>query len=106
MKRFLAYPWPGNVRELRNIIESMAVLATEPILDERHAEEAGFGSELAEQAPPEGAVTIAPDATLAEAERTLIEARLRQLGSRAAVAKSLGIGLRTLYSKLAASPRR
>lgn len=28
----LRYPWPGNVRELRNVVQSMAVLGSEPYL--------------------------------------------------------------------------
>ena len=101
MRRLMNYAWPGNVRELRNTIESMGVFAEGDLLGEREAEEAGF----AESAPDKsrtGSVEIPPHATLAEAERALIAARMRQLGSRAEVARSLGIGLRTLYSKLRA----
>ncbi len=101
MKRFLAYSWPGNVRELRNAIEGMAVLAEGPLLRERDAEEVGFGSDALSEALP-STLSIPSDATLAEAERRIIAARMTQLGSKVAVAKSLGIGLRTLYSKLAA----
>ena len=32
-KTFLAYPWPGNVRELRNVVESMAVVDYDGLLD-------------------------------------------------------------------------
>jgi transcriptional regulator with PAS, ATPase and Fis domain len=102
MKRFLDYPWPGNVRELRNTIESMGVVCTKRTLDEDDAEEAGFGGDtpLAGQS---GVVTIAANATLAEAEHAIIMERMRCLGSKVEVAKSLGIGLRTLYTKLSAA---
>lgn len=33
---FLAYTWPGNVRELRNVLEQMAVLTEEDLIDEQH----------------------------------------------------------------------
>jgi transcriptional regulator with GAF, ATPase, and Fis domain len=32
-KRLLAHPWPGNVRELRNMMERLAYLTTEPMVD-------------------------------------------------------------------------
>jgi DNA-binding NtrC family response regulator len=99
MKRFMAYAWPGNVRELRNTIESMAVLASGDVLDEALAEEAEFGLESQAQRQS-GSVEIPLNATLAQAEQALIASRMRQLRSKAEVAKSLGIGLRTLYSKL------
>ena len=103
MKRFMAHPWPGNVRELRNTIESVAVLATGSVLEERDALEAGFGDERLEVGglSSTSTVSLPNEVTLAEAERTLIAARMQMYGSRAEVAKSLGIGLRTLYSKLA-----
>lgn len=98
MQRFLRYAWPGNVRELRNTIEGMGVLATGPVLDEQHAEEAGFGSMPGAAL---GAVLEIPaSATLAEAEHAIIASRMQQLGSKVEVARSLGIGLRTLYTKL------
>jgi DNA-binding NtrC family response regulator len=60
-------------------------------------------------APPGGArvastsgavVEIPLDCTLAEAERRVILAALRHHGTRARAARALGIGLRTLYTKL------
>ena len=101
LDRLMAHDWPGNIRELRNVVDSMAVLATERVLDVCDADESGFVvGGAASQASAE--VTISPSATLDQAERLLIAARLRTLGSRAEVARSLGIGLRTLYTKLRA----
>ena len=101
LDRLMAHDWPGNIRELRNVVDSMAVLATERVLDVCDADESGFVvGGAASQASAE--VTISPSATLEQAERLLIAARLRTLGSRAEVARSLGIGLRTLYTKLRA----
>ncbi|HEX9052861.1 MAG TPA: helix-turn-helix domain-containing protein, partial [Anaeromyxobacter sp.] len=51
---------------------------------------------------PGGAVTIPVDCTLEEAERRIVLAALRHHGTRARTARALGIGLRTLYTKLAA----
>jgi DNA-binding NtrC family response regulator len=43
--------------------------------------------------------------SLAEAERRIILANLRHYGTRARAAEALGVGLRTLYTKLAAWSR-
>jgi DNA-binding NtrC family response regulator len=48
-----------------------------------------------------GTVAIPADATLAESERLVVRAALRRHGTRARAARALGIGLRTLYTKLA-----
>jgi DNA-binding NtrC family response regulator len=54
-----------------------------------------------DQAPPPNVVTIAPGMTMAEIERTAIEAALRETrGNRRRAAEMLGIGERTLYRKL------
>jgi len=50
----------------------------------------------------EPAVTVPLGCTLAEAERRIVLAALRHHRTRARAARALGIGLRTLYTKLAA----
>lgn len=53
------------------------------------------------EAPPPNVVTIAPGTTMAEVERAVIEATLRETaGNRRRAAELLGIGERTLYRKL------
>jgi transcriptional regulator with PAS, ATPase and Fis domain len=100
MARFQRHDWPGNIRELRNAIESAGVLSTHVVLDEADAEASGFGSLSVSTTQAPGAVTVPPTATLADAERLLLESRLALHGSREAAARSLGLGLRTLYSRL------
>jgi DNA-binding NtrC family response regulator len=64
---------------------------------------AGRGGARARAATPAGAsVQIPLGWTLAQAERAIVLASLRHHRTRARAAKALGIGLRTLYSKLAA----
>ena len=92
VKLLAEHGWPGNVRELRNAVESAAILSRGDLL----------GAELFQaldvvEAP---AAPVRAGLTLAEAERQLIEATLRQSPTRAAAARTLGIGLRTLYAKL------
>src|SRR5581483_9339138 len=54
-----------------------------------------------EQAPPPNVVTIPPGTTMAEVERSVIEAALKETrGNRRKAAEMLGIGERTLYRKL------
>ena len=95
----LEYRWPGNVRELQNLTTRATVLAG--------------GERLTPQdlAPwlvePPGVVAGAASAVLPlglkldELERRMIEATLARFGGhRAKTAEALGIGLRTLTTKL------
>jgi DNA-binding NtrC family response regulator len=59
------------------------------------------GVEPRDQAPPPNTVTIRPGMTMAEIERTAIEAALKETrGNRRKAADMLEIGERTLYRKL------
>ncbi len=87
--------WPGNVRQLRNLMHRLAIVAEGNItadlvnaqLGETHA------------AGPELDVTVG--ASIAHAERQLIEATLEAKGGdKRAAAAELGISLRTLYNRL------
>ena len=33
MSRLLEYPWPGNVRELRNLVERLAIMVDQDVID-------------------------------------------------------------------------
>jgi DNA-binding NtrC family response regulator len=91
--------WPGNVRELENVIERAVVLAKDPIIG--IAELPGHIQEK-ELAPTPGDHFALPrNATLAEIEREAIVQALQHTGgNRQATARSLNIGLATLYRKL------
>ena len=59
------------------------------------------GIEPRDQAPPPTVITLGPETTMAEIERSAIEAALRDAsGNRRKAAERLGIGERTLYRKL------
>ncbi len=99
-----SYPWPGNVRELENAVEGAVVRsAGEEIAVDCLPEELG-GAERTRAAGKGGAPAApAPGRPLAEVEREYILSELARLGgNKSAVAKSLGIGLKTLYRKLEA----
>jgi DNA-binding NtrC family response regulator len=94
-----AYRWPGNVRELHNVITRAVVLGASDLiaaddvrpwlLDAADRDEATFADPL-----PLGL-------SLQEMERRMIEATLERFaGHRAKTAQALGIGLRTLTTKL------
>jgi DNA-binding NtrC family response regulator len=59
------------------------------------------GLEARDQEPPPNVVTVTPGMTMAQVERAVIEAALRETGgNRRRAADLLGIGERTLYRKL------
>jgi DNA-binding NtrC family response regulator len=92
--------WPGNVRELKHAIESAAILASGDTIENIEAEPtANRRPRLAR--PVRGEVATIPlTGTLAEVERRLIDEHLRRAPTKAEAARTLGIGLRTLYTKL------
>ena len=101
------HPFPGNVRELRNVLERAALLADGTTIEPVHVERA-----LGTDAPSNGSracgagVTDAPslpagDASLRSVERAALQAQLKaHRGSRAELARKLGISERSLYRKL------
>jgi DNA-binding NtrC family response regulator len=102
------YPWPGNVRELRNLMESMVVFARgETIgLNDLPAEIIASEKAKAGQAPParsegDSIETSAEVLSMAEIEKqAILQALAKTGGNRMKAAQLLGIGLRTLQSKL------
>jgi DNA-binding NtrC family response regulator len=87
------YEWPGNVRELRNVMESVALIGAKRTID-------------AEDLPPNvrkvgaGVVQITVGTTLEKAEREIIRRTLDAYPTIKESARVLGIGLRTLHSKI------
>lgn len=113
-----AQRWPGNVRQLQNLTERLAVLATTDRIDETSVKlelegRGGFTTEASQEQLPAAAVepggpTLAPGSTLRplrdqiqRAERmALLKALERAKGNRTVAARLLGVGRRTLYTKL------
>jgi two-component system response regulator HydG len=87
------YEWPGNVRELRNVMESVALIGPKGTID-------------AEDLPANirkvgaGAFQIAVGTTLDAAEKEIIQRTLDAYPTVKEAARVLGIGLRTLHSKI------
>ncbi|MFL5263356.1 MAG: sigma 54-interacting transcriptional regulator [Anaeromyxobacteraceae bacterium] len=105
LKAMMEYDWPGNVRELKHAIESAAILASgDTVGVDGFAEFARRGARggSAAAAPSQrgGSVTLPVGSSLAAAERELILATLRRHPNKREAAQVLGIGMRTLYTKL------
>jgi DNA-binding NtrC family response regulator len=111
LRRLMEHDWPGNVRELKNAVESASVMASGDTitLSEfeglRFAPAATAAAGRSQTALPAllGAgdtLSVPAEATLAQVERALITHRLGIARTKADAARSLGIGLRTLYTKI------
>jgi len=91
-----AHTWPGNVRELKNVVQREFLLAKDELIGGEPFD-AGADSASASEAY----VEIPIGTSLAEADRRLILATLRQCsGVRKISAELLGISLKTLYNRL------
>ena len=89
----LAYSWPGNVRELRNAIERAIILCDGGLITAEHlpAPRPGNGK----TAQP------APNQSLQDVERNLVENALKEArNNKALAARLLGITRSQLYSRI------
>src|SRR6266850_1361753 len=95
LQRLTAYDWPGNVRELQNVIERAVVLS--------EGETFAIDESWLDRKPVR-LVNGALVPTLADGEKTLIEAALRETNGRVAgprgAAAKLGIPRQTLEWKI------
>lgn len=97
LERLAAHDWPGNVTELKSVLEGMLVAAR----GRGPLDVTALPERLRARGPQAAPLRVEVGMTLAEAERQLVEATLRQAqGSKPRAAAMLGIGLRTLYRKL------
>lgn len=91
------YDWPDNLRELALVVEGMAANAQGEILGVNH-----IPRHIRQQVRPGGSELRIPlGASMRDIERAAIEETMRYCGqNKEKCAKTLGIGLRTLYRKL------
>ena len=97
LKSMMTYDWPGNIRELRNIMERLSIIVPKEVISEQdlpmEIRQEDQGSDISE-----GMVI---DGKMDDIERNAILSTLRKTGGvKSEAAKSLGIGLKTLYRKL------
>ncbi|RJP22674.1 MAG: sigma-54-dependent Fis family transcriptional regulator [Deltaproteobacteria bacterium] len=86
------YAWPGNIRELQNVVERAVILCREERIP---------SVLLHLPVSPPALSSGAPKMTLRELEReAILVALAAHRGNRRKAADQLGIGLRTLYTRL------
>jgi DNA-binding NtrC family response regulator len=85
-----AYGWPGNIRELQNVTERAAILCREDRIGPDH-----LNLTLPAAPSPTGPKTLK-----AVERETILLALAAHQGNRRKAAEQLGIGLRTLYTRL------
>jgi DNA-binding NtrC family response regulator len=106
MRRLSEHHWPGNVRELKNAVESAAIMTTRETIGVADFESVQLSSVPLQRAAPTAgapaldAIPVPIKATLADAERILIAEHLSRAKTKVEAARTLGIGLRTLYTKI------
>lgn len=99
MRLLEEYSWPGNVRELENVVTRASVLQGETPMTADELRRWLLADPSDATSTGHGEVPVG--LSLQEMERKLIEATLDQCGGhRANTAKALGIGVRTLTTKL------
>jgi DNA-binding NtrC family response regulator len=116
LARLVEYAWPGNVRELRNVVQRAYVMAHGDVIEDVWLPYAGAG-EIADLPPRpvvsaaaspalapvqgEDSITLPIGVSMAQAERALIHATLKQCKhQKERTAAILGISLKTLYNRL------
>jgi DNA-binding NtrC family response regulator len=87
------YDWPGNVRELRNVMESAALIGPKGTIAVEDLPANVRGVEA-------GVIQVAVGTRLDEVERKVIQRTLDSYPTVKETARVLGIGLRTLHSKI------
>ena len=105
LQRLNEHAFPGNVRELRNVLERAALLADGTQIERVHIERALDSGAASPQRAPSASVAATADrpsaATLRELEQVMLRDQLRaHSGSRAELARKLGISERSLYRRL------
>ncbi len=94
MKLIKSYSWPGNIRELMNCIESAVVMSIGDVID---VDSLPLFMTIAQKDQVFAKVTR----NLFDIEKkAILEALDKNRGNKAETARTLGIGLRTLYRKL------
>lgn len=99
MEALVRYSWPGNVRELKNLIENLVIFSKHPVLqladlplDIRQSPDTG------KDWPPTARFEELNMSTIER--QAILQALEKTGGNRLKAAQLLGIGLRTLQTKL------
>jgi len=93
LARLARYDWPGNVRELRNVMESAALIGPRGTIDVEDLPAGIRGLEA-------GVIQVEVGIRMDEVERRVIQQTLDSYPTVKETARVLGIGLRTLHTKI------
>ncbi|MDI6780972.1 MAG: sigma-54 dependent transcriptional regulator [bacterium] len=92
----MSYNYPGNIRELKNIIESMAILSQNELLDSDD-----LPALIQQPSKKREGIVINVGTSMKEAEKEIISQTLKKVADNRKMAASiLDIGLRTLHRKI------
>ncbi|MBI4753491.1 sigma-54-dependent Fis family transcriptional regulator [Candidatus Desantisbacteria bacterium] len=92
----MLHDYPGNIRELKNIIESMAILSQNEMLDLDD-----LPALIQEPSEKKEEIMIKVGTSMEDAEKKIISRTLKKVNeNRTIAANILGIGLRTLHRKI------
>ncbi len=93
MAALVAHDWPGNLRELRNVVERVAILCGQEVVELRHLPPPfNEGSSVSR-------LQVGAAVTLEQLERAHIEAILASAPTLESAATTLGVDSSTLYRK-------
>jgi len=96
LNALMLHDYPGNIRELKNIIESMAILSQNEMLDLDD-----LPALIQEPSEKNERIVINIGTSMEEAEKKIISQTLKKVNeNRTMAAGILGIGLRTLHRKI------
>jgi DNA-binding NtrC family response regulator len=95
MQMLLACPWKGNIRELENVLQRAVILGDGPLL-----ELSDLPPDLAINPNDPGLVDDLGEA-VRRFEKQHIEAMLRRFPDKKEAARRLGVGLSSLYRRIA-----
>jgi len=94
LAQLVRYPWPGNIRELRNCMESLTLTSPDQKID------VGDLPAYLREVPGAGEIRLAVGTRMQDAEREIIRRTVESYPTLKDAARVLGIGLRTLHTKL------
>ena len=100
LDRLCEHDWPGNVRELRNTLERATIVAKKGCIEIRHLF-LDKSRALEPAAVTDGSLILRPGKTLDAVEAAYVDLTLEYVKqNRAKAARTLGISLRTLQSRI------
>lgn len=100
-----SYFWPGNLRELKNVVQRAFIMADSIITRAEIPDDVIHPAWGDQDLGP--CVTVSIGSSVAEAEKTLIFATLKECkGKKEKAANILGVSMKTLYNRLRQYERR